>query len=39
MLDQHPDGDLVGQADVGTREPALADLAPQHLEVLGHPRG
>jgi hypothetical protein len=37
VLDQHPDGDLVRQPDVGPGQPAIGDLAPQHLQVLGHP--
>jgi len=39
VLDQHPDGDLVRQPDVRSGQPAIGDLAPQHLEVLGHPGG
>jgi len=39
VLDQDPDGDLVRQPDVGPGEPALGDLAPQDLEVLGDPGG
>ena len=39
MLDQHPDGDLVRQPDVRSGQPAIGDLAPQDLEVLGHPGG
>jgi hypothetical protein len=38
MLDQHPHGDLIRQADAGAREPAFGDLAAQHLEMLGDPR-
>ena len=37
MLDQHPDGDLVRQPDVGPGQPAIGDLAPQDLQMLGHP--
>jgi hypothetical protein len=39
VLDQHPDGDLVRQPDVGSGQPAIGDLAAQHLQVLGHPGG
>ena len=39
MLDQHPDRDLVRQPDVRSGQPAVGDLAPQDLEVLGHPGG
>ena len=39
MLDQHPDGDLVRQPDVGPGQPAIGDLAPQDLQVLGHASG
>jgi hypothetical protein len=39
VLDQHPDRDLVRQPHVGPGQPAIGDLAPQHLEVLGHPGG
>jgi hypothetical protein len=39
VLDQHPDGDLVRQPDVRPGQPAVGDLAPQDLEVLGHPGG
>jgi hypothetical protein len=37
VLDQHPDGDLVRQPDVRSGQPAIGDLPPQDLEVLGHP--
>jgi hypothetical protein len=39
VLDQHPDGDLVRQPDVRPSQAALGDLAPQHLDVLGHAGG
>jgi hypothetical protein len=39
VLDEHPDGDLVRQADIRSGEAALGDLAAQHLEVLGDARG
>ena len=39
MLDQHPDGHLIRQPDVRPGQPAVGDLAPQDLEVLGHPGG
>jgi hypothetical protein len=39
VLDQYPDGDLVRKPDVRSGEPALGDLAAQHLEVLGDPGG
>jgi hypothetical protein len=39
VLDQHPDHDLVRQPDVGPGQPAIGDLAPQHLQVLGDPGG
>ncbi len=39
MLDEDPDGHLVGQADVGADQAALGDLAAQYLQVLGHPGG
>jgi hypothetical protein len=39
VLDQHPDGDLVRQPDVRPGQPAIGDLAPQDLQVLGHPGG
>ena len=38
MLDQHPHGNLVRQPDVRAGEPAVGDLAAQHLDVLGYPR-
>jgi len=38
MFDQHPDGDLVRQPDVGAGQPALGDLPAQHLHVVGDPR-
>jgi len=38
VLDQHPDGDLVRKPDVGAGEPAVGDLAAQHLDVLGDAR-
>ena len=38
MLDQHPDGDLVRQPDVRAGESAVADLAPQHFQMLGDAR-
>jgi hypothetical protein len=37
VLDQHPDRDLVRQPDVGPGQAAIGDLAPEHLEMLGHP--
>jgi hypothetical protein len=37
VLDQHPDGDLIRQPDVRSGQPAIGDLAPQDLQVLGHP--
>jgi hypothetical protein len=37
VLDQDPDGYLVREPDVGGGEPAVGDLPPQHLDVLGHP--
>jgi hypothetical protein len=39
VLDQDADGDLIRQPDVRRDESTLADLATQHLEVLGHARG
>jgi hypothetical protein len=39
VLDQDPDGDLVRQPDVRPGQPALGDLAPQDLDVLGHAGG
>ncbi|MGH3250478.1 MAG: hypothetical protein ACRDOI_30320 [Trebonia sp.] len=39
MLDQDPDGDLVRQADLGSGQPALGDLAAQDLDVLGDAGG
>jgi hypothetical protein len=39
VLDQHPDRDLIRQPDARPGQPAIGDLAPQHLEVLGHPGG
>jgi hypothetical protein len=39
VLDQDPDGDLVRQPDLGSGEPALGDLAAQHLDVLGDAGG
>ena len=39
MLDEDPDGHLVGQADAGADQAALGDLAAQYLQVLGHPGG
>jgi hypothetical protein len=39
VLDQHPHGDLVRQADVRAGEPAVGDLAAQHLEMLGDAGG
>jgi len=39
VLDQHPDGDLVREPDVRPGQPAIGDLAPQDLQVLGHPGG
>jgi len=38
VLDQHPDGDLVRQPDVGDGEPALGDLPAEHLHVVGDAR-
>ena len=37
MLEQDPDRHLVREPDVLARQPALADLASQHLDVLGYP--
>jgi hypothetical protein len=39
VLDQDPDGDLIGQPDLGSGEAAVGDLAAQHLEVLGNAGG
>jgi hypothetical protein len=39
VLDQDPDGDLVRQPDVRPGQPALGDLAPQDLDVLGDAGG
>jgi hypothetical protein len=39
VLDQNPDRDLVRQPDVRPGQPPIGDLAPQHLQVLGHPGG
>jgi hypothetical protein len=39
VLDQDPDGNLVRQADIGSGEPALGDLAAQDLKVLGDASG
>jgi len=39
VLDEDPDGHLVGQADAGADQAALGDLAAQYLQVLGHPGG
>ena len=38
VLDQDPHGDLIRQADARAREPAVGDLAAQHLEMLGDSR-
>jgi len=38
VLDQHPHGDLIRQADTRAGEPAVGDLAAQHLEMLGDSR-
>jgi adenosine deaminase len=37
VLDQRPDCHLVGQPHVARGQPAVGDLAAQHLEVLGNP--
>jgi hypothetical protein len=39
VLDQHPDGDLVRQPDIGSDKTALANLPAQRLDVLGDARG
>jgi hypothetical protein len=39
VLDQHPDRDLVRQPDVRPGQPALGDLAPEDLDVLGDAGG
>jgi hypothetical protein len=39
VLDQDPDGDLIGQPDLGSGEAAVGDLPAQHLEVLGDAGG
>jgi hypothetical protein len=39
VLDQHPDGNLVRQPDVRPGQPAIGDLAPQDLDVLGDAGG
>jgi hypothetical protein len=38
VLDKHPDGDLVRQPHVRPGEPAVGDLAAQHLDMLGDAR-
>ena len=37
MLDQDPDGHLIGEPDVGGGQAAVGDLPPEHLDVLRHP--
>ena len=34
MLDQDPDGHLVGEPDVGGGQAAIGDLPPEYLDVL-----
>src|ERR1700744_131806 len=37
VIDQDPDRHLVREPHVGRCQPAVGDLAPQHLDVLGYP--